>query len=165
MIVVLGLHTVFEHRVVMGRDALAVFLSEYQIDFPVGIDRHDRDPIPLTMQHCGLRGTLSTVLIDRGGRLRHSAFGTVDDLVLGAQLGQLLAEAPITPPSVTAGVGISESTYRWFSAIAGGAAGAVTLIGFLGLVSGVLPLQPAAGDRPRAVRARARLLRLRHRPL
>jgi hypothetical protein len=94
---VLGLHTVFEHRVVMGRDALAVFLSEYRIDFPVGIDRHDRDPIPLTMQHYGLRGTLSTVLIDRGGRLRHSAFGTVDDLVLGAQLGQLLAEAPITP--------------------------------------------------------------------
>jgi hypothetical protein len=49
--VVLGLHTVFEHRDVMGRDALAVFLSEYRIDLPVGIDRHDRDPVPLTMQH------------------------------------------------------------------------------------------------------------------
>jgi hypothetical protein len=97
--VVLGLHTVFEHRDVMGRDALAVFLSEYRIDLPVGIDRHDRDPVPLTMQHYGLRGTPSTVLIDRGGRLRHSAFGAVDDLVLGAQLGQLLAEAPITPPN------------------------------------------------------------------
>ncbi len=38
------------------------------------------------------------------------------------------------PPSLTAGVGISEHTYRWFSAIAGGVAGAVTLIGFIGLV-------------------------------
>jgi hypothetical protein len=96
---VLGLHTVFEHRDVMARDALAVFLPEYRIDFPVGIDRHDRDPVPPTMHHHGLRGIPSTVLIDRGGRLRHSAFGTVDDLVLGAQLGQLLAEAPITPPN------------------------------------------------------------------
>ena len=38
------------------------------------------------------------------------------------------------PESVTEGVGISESAYRWFSAIAGGVAGAVTLVGFLGLV-------------------------------
>jgi hypothetical protein len=98
-IVALGLHTVFEHHDV-GGDALAVFLSEYRIDLPVGIDRHDGDPVPPTMQHYGLRVTPSTVLIDRGGRLRHSAFGTVDDLVLGAQLGQLLAEALITPQSV-----------------------------------------------------------------
>jgi respiratory nitrate reductase gamma subunit len=38
------------------------------------------------------------------------------------------------PQSVTGSVGIGESTYRWFSAIAGGVAGAVTLIGFVGLV-------------------------------
>jgi respiratory nitrate reductase gamma subunit len=38
------------------------------------------------------------------------------------------------PQSLTDSIGISESTYRWFSAIAGGVAGAVTLIGFLGLV-------------------------------
>jgi hypothetical protein len=99
-IVLLGLHTVFEHHDVMGGDALAAFLSEYRIDLPVGIDRHDGDPVPLTMQTYGLRGTPSTVLIDRGGPLRHSAFATVDDLVLGAQLGQLLAEALITPQSV-----------------------------------------------------------------
>ena len=38
------------------------------------------------------------------------------------------------PASVTEGVGISESTYRWFAAIAGAIAGAAALIGFLGLV-------------------------------
>ena len=96
-IVVLGLRTVFEHRHVMGRDPLAVFLSECRIDFPVGIDRRDGDRVPLTIQQLRAARDTSTVLIDRGGRLRHFAFGTVDDLVLGAQLGQLLAEAPITP--------------------------------------------------------------------
>jgi respiratory nitrate reductase gamma subunit len=38
------------------------------------------------------------------------------------------------PPSVTEAVGISESFYRWFAAIAGAVAGAATLIGFVGLV-------------------------------
>lgn len=38
------------------------------------------------------------------------------------------------PPSVTSLIGITEHTYRWIAAIAGGVAGAVTLIGFLGLV-------------------------------
>jgi respiratory nitrate reductase gamma subunit len=38
------------------------------------------------------------------------------------------------PPSVTSAIGISEGTYRWFAGIAGGVAGAVTLIGFFGLV-------------------------------
>jgi respiratory nitrate reductase gamma subunit len=38
------------------------------------------------------------------------------------------------PYSVTDSLGITEHTYRWFSAIAGAIAGAVTLIGFIGLV-------------------------------
>jgi nitrate reductase gamma subunit len=38
------------------------------------------------------------------------------------------------PPSWTGALGISEHTYRWISAIAGGIAGAVSLIGFIGLV-------------------------------
>jgi respiratory nitrate reductase gamma subunit len=38
------------------------------------------------------------------------------------------------PASVTSAVGISEHTYRWISAIPGAIAGAVTLIGFIGLV-------------------------------
>jgi respiratory nitrate reductase gamma subunit len=38
------------------------------------------------------------------------------------------------PQSWTDAIGISEHTYRWIAAILGGIAGAVTLIGFLGLV-------------------------------
>jgi respiratory nitrate reductase gamma subunit len=38
------------------------------------------------------------------------------------------------PQSLTEALGISESAYRWFSALAGGVAGAVTLVGFLGLL-------------------------------
>ena len=38
------------------------------------------------------------------------------------------------PQSWTSAIGISEHTYRWIAAIAGGLAGAVTLIGFVGLV-------------------------------
>jgi respiratory nitrate reductase gamma subunit len=38
------------------------------------------------------------------------------------------------PASATSAIGIDEQAYRWIAAIAGGIAGAVTLIGFLGLV-------------------------------
>lgn len=38
------------------------------------------------------------------------------------------------PAAWTNAIGIHEHTYRWISAIAGGVAGAVTLIGFIGLV-------------------------------
>jgi nitrate reductase gamma subunit len=38
------------------------------------------------------------------------------------------------PASYTDAVGISEDTYRWIAAIAGGVAGAITVVGFAGLV-------------------------------
>ncbi|MBS1880710.1 MAG: respiratory nitrate reductase subunit gamma [Actinobacteria bacterium] len=38
------------------------------------------------------------------------------------------------PESLTASVGISENFYRWFAGVAGGIAGAVTLVGFCGLL-------------------------------
>src|SRR5262249_3888798 len=38
------------------------------------------------------------------------------------------------PHSWAHGIGITEDTYRWIAAIAGGIAGAVSLIGFVGLV-------------------------------
>ncbi len=91
----IGLHTVFEHHDVMGPEALRVFLREYRIPFPVGVDRADPGgPVPMTMQGYGLRGTPSVVVFDRGGRVRLSHFGQIDDLKLGAVIGQLLAEAP-----------------------------------------------------------------------
>ncbi|MCC7076856.1 MAG: TlpA family protein disulfide reductase [Acidimicrobiia bacterium] len=91
-VTVLGLHTVFEHHDVMGPDALAVFVAEYRIEFPVGVDRNEGRGIPETMGRYGLRGTPSTLLLDREGRLRRSIFGAVDDLSLGVLLGRLLSE-------------------------------------------------------------------------
>jgi len=38
------------------------------------------------------------------------------------------------PKSFTETIGVSESTYRWFSAVAGAVAGAVCVVGFVGLV-------------------------------
>lgn len=93
-VVVLGLHSVFEHHEAQGPVALRAFLGEYRIGFPVAIDRHDGDAIPVTMRAYGLQGTPSTLLIDRAGRLRLHCFGTVSDLALGAQLGLLLSEDP-----------------------------------------------------------------------
>lgn len=94
-VAVIGLHTVFEHHDVMGPQALRVFLDEYRIAFPVGIDRADPgSPVPLTMRAYGLRGTPSVVVFDRQGHVRLSHFGQMDDLQLGAVIGQLLAEVP-----------------------------------------------------------------------
>lgn len=92
-LVVLGLHTVFEHHAVMGPGALKVFLHEYRVPFPVGVDAAGTGTdIPLTMQTYGLRGTPSLLVIDRNGVLRLNHFGQVDDLALGALLGQLVGE-------------------------------------------------------------------------
>jgi hypothetical protein len=89
---VIGLHTVFEHHDVMGPQALRVFLDEYRITFPVGVDQADpAGTVPLTMQAYGLRGTPSVLVFDAAGYLRLSHFGQIDDLQLGAVIGQLLA--------------------------------------------------------------------------
>jgi hypothetical protein len=110
-VVVIGLHTVFEHHAVMTPDALRVFLFEYRIGFSVGIDRHDGGDIPVTMRTYGLQGTPSTLLIDRAGMLRFSAFGAVDDLTLGGALGRLLTESGDVPVQAAAAVS-SEGTCR-----------------------------------------------------
>jgi len=91
---VVGLHTVFEHHDAMGPVALEAFLHEYRLGFPVGIDQADPDgnPIPLTMQAYRLQGTPSLILIDKAGRIRLHHFGQIDDLRVGAAIGQLLTE-------------------------------------------------------------------------
>jgi nitrate reductase gamma subunit len=40
----------------------------------------------------------------------------------------------LIPKSFTEAIGMSENTYRWFAAIAGGVAGIITVVGFVGLV-------------------------------
>ena len=100
----IGLHTVFEHHDVMGPRALHVFLDEYRIPFPVGVDQADPgSPVPLTMRAYGLRGTPSVVVFDAQGRVRLNHFGQIDDLQLGAVIGQLLAEAPLNATVDAAG--------------------------------------------------------------
>lgn len=109
---VVGLHTVFEHHEAMGPTSLRAFLHEYRIRFPVGVDLAgaDGDPMPRTMRAYAMQGTPTTVLIDARGRLRRQVFGAHDDLLLGAELGTLLAEAeqgveaaPGSPPGPEAG--------------------------------------------------------------
>lgn len=91
---VLGLHTVFEHHAAMTPVSLQAFLHEYQITFPVGVDRHEVGyDAPVTMRRFGLRGTPSLVVMDRAGCIRTSNFGQVEDLSLGALLAHLLDEA------------------------------------------------------------------------
>ena len=51
-----------------------------------------RGPIPLTMQAYELGGTPSVVLIDRQGRIRLNQLGRVDDMALGALIGELMAD-------------------------------------------------------------------------
>ena len=57
------------------------------------------------------------------------------------------------PQSATGAVGITEHTYRWISAVAGGLAGAAALIGFLGLV-----YRRASSDRVRRSTTRVDIL-------
>ena len=93
-IAVVGLHTVFEHHDAQGsRAALAAFLHEYKITFPVGMDApSDRGGIPRTMALYGMRGTPTLLLVDKRGRLRKHKFGWEDDLVLGAEIMSLVRD-------------------------------------------------------------------------
>lgn len=92
-VVVIGLHTVFEHHAAMTPVALEAFIHEYRLRFAIGIDQPSaHNPIPRTMAAYEFQGTPSLVVIDQYGSIRSQAFGQVDDMALGALLGQLLAE-------------------------------------------------------------------------
>ena len=93
-VAVIGLHTVFEHHGAQGsRVALAAFLHEYKIAFPVGIDApSDSGDLPKTMARYGMKGTPTQILVDRRGRLRKHKFGWEDDLVLGAEIMSLIRD-------------------------------------------------------------------------
>ncbi|MGD9597036.1 MAG: redoxin domain-containing protein [Steroidobacteraceae bacterium] len=92
-VVVLGLHTVFEHHAAMTPVALEAFLHEYRIRFPVGVDAPgDGTGLPRTMAAYRMQGTPTLLLIDRAGRLRAQHFGTVSDLRIGAEIMGLMME-------------------------------------------------------------------------
>ena len=54
-------------------------------------------PIPVTMAAYGFKGTPTTVVIDREGRIVRQTFGAEDDLVLGLVLGSLLSSKLSAP--------------------------------------------------------------------
>ena len=100
-VAVVGLHTVFEHHDAQGsRVALAAFLHEYQIAFPVGIDApSERGGLPKTMARYGMQGTPTLILVDKRGRLRKQKFGWEDDLVLGAEIMSLIRDGADESPA------------------------------------------------------------------
>ena len=102
-VAVIGLHTVFEHHDAQGsRAALAAFVHEYKIAFPVGIDaRSDSDGLPKTMARYGMQGTPTLILVDKRGRLRKHKFGWEDDLVLGAEIMSLIRDGADESPAET----------------------------------------------------------------
>jgi len=92
-VAVVGLHTVFEHHSVMTPEALKVFIHEYRLTFPIGVDMPgEPGSIPRTMAAYAMQGTPTLILIDRAGRLRKQSFGVEDDLRVGADIAFLLAE-------------------------------------------------------------------------
>ncbi len=53
----------------------------------------DDNGMPLTMAAYGMRGTPTLILIDAAGNLRHHHFGQVSDMLLGAQIVELVLES------------------------------------------------------------------------
>jgi thiol-disulfide isomerase/thioredoxin len=92
-VAVIGLHSVFEHHAAMTPEALDVFIHEFRLPFPVGVDQPSVDGrIPETMRAYEMQGTPTTLLIDKQGRLRKQHFGVESDLALGAMIARLQAE-------------------------------------------------------------------------
>lgn len=89
-VVVLGLHTVFEHHSAMMPVSLQAFLHEYRVTFPVGVDHADTSGIPETMRSYAMQGTPTLILIDADGQLRHQWFGAPTDLIVGAEIMSLV---------------------------------------------------------------------------
>ncbi len=99
-LVVIAVHTVFEHHEAMTPVSLAAHLHEFRITMPVAVDRHpEPGGAPATMTAYAMRGTPTLVVVDRAGRIRHHLFGAVDELELGVALGRLLAEPAPTDQS------------------------------------------------------------------
>jgi hypothetical protein len=93
-VAVIGLHATFEHHDAFSPVVLKAFIQEYRLKFPIALDLpNPTGPIPQTMDRYKMRGTPSLVLIDKQGLIRKHAFGHVDDLRLGAEIGALTQES------------------------------------------------------------------------
>ena len=93
-VAVIGLHATFEHHDAISAAVLKAFIHENRLKFPIALDQpNPASPIPHTMERYKMRGTPSLVLIDRLGLVRKHAFGVVDDLRIGAEIGALTQES------------------------------------------------------------------------
>lgn len=91
-LVVIGLHSVFEHHHVMTPNALRAFVHEFRLPFPIAIDRPvEHALVPATMRAWALDGTPTLMVFDCDGELALGHFGHLDDLRLGALLGALIS--------------------------------------------------------------------------
>lgn len=98
---VIGLHTVFEHHAAMTPVALEAFLHEYRITHPVGVDKEQPgSTLPTTMERYQMRGTPTTILIGRDGRMAYHGFGQQEDLAIGMLIGSLLVERQVMNTTV-----------------------------------------------------------------
>jgi hypothetical protein len=96
-VTVIGLHTTFEHHGAYSMAVLNAFIHEYRLKFPIALDAaNTAGPIPQTMDRYDMRGTPSLILIDRKGMIRKHAYGAVDDLRIGAEIGALTQESAAT---------------------------------------------------------------------
>lgn len=76
---VAGIHTVFENHHAMGPESLKVFLKEFRIPFPVGVDQHQTGKsTPDTMRAYDMQGTPTTIVIDHKGEIVLQYFGMLD---------------------------------------------------------------------------------------
>lgn len=92
-VAVIGLHATFEHHDAYSPAVLKASIHEYRLKFPIALDQpNSASPIPHTMERYKMRGTPSLVLIDKQGLVRKHAFGAVDDLRIGAEIGALTQE-------------------------------------------------------------------------
>lgn len=90
---VLAVHSVFENHEAMNENALKVFIKEWKLAMPVGIDKHlPGEWMPSTMKAYHLQGTPSTIVIDGNGELRLNVFGHMDMDRLCHFLNQLIEE-------------------------------------------------------------------------
>ena len=90
---VMALHSVFENHHVMTQDALGVFIHEWKLTFPVGIDqRLENEWMPETMKAYQLQGTPSTIVIDGKGKVRLCHFGHFEMEQLEVFLNKLVEE-------------------------------------------------------------------------
>ena len=90
---VMAVHSVFENHEVMSEAALDVFIKEWHLPFPVGIDKRLSDQwMPETMKSYQLQGTPSTIVIDGKGQVRLNHFGHFDESALNKFLEKLIKE-------------------------------------------------------------------------